>query len=94
MTKRLEEEYARYIAEHKGGAPGDTVTLNVKDMAEHFYNLALEDVKAEVKSRIKQAREFAKRARVAKDHTVSYSWDCTAESYNNLIQFIDNQKAK
>ena len=86
MTKRLEEEYARYIAEHKGDAPGDTVTLNVKDVAEHFYNLALEDVKAEVKSRIKQ------RARAAKYHTVSYGWDCTAESYNNLIRFIDNQK--
>ena len=45
MNARLEEEYSRYIAEHKGGAPVDTVTINIKDVAQHFYNLALEDVK-------------------------------------------------
>lgn len=91
MNKRLEQEYARYIAEHKGGAPGDTVTLNVKDVAEHFYNLALEDVKKEVDRRyndnLKAADKFAPNS-----HSRGLFSSAAKEDYD-IIAFIENQDA-
>lgn len=79
MNARLEEEYARYIAEHKGGAPGDTVTINIKDVAQHFYNLALEDVKKEVEKRI---------AKGSSKYDVSEG----AIALDSLLDFLDDQK--
>ena len=50
MTGRVEQEYLRYIEEKKSGAPGNTVTLNIKDVAQHFYDFGLEDGKNMIKS--------------------------------------------
>ena len=90
MTQRLEEEYARYIAKHKGGAPGDTVTLNVKDVAQHFYDLALEDVKKEAnrryKDNIKAADKFAPNS-----HSRGLFSAAAKEDFD-IVSFIDNQK--
>ena len=48
MNERLEQEWKSYC--DKQGT-GTMISVNVKDVAEHFYNLALEDVKKEVETR-------------------------------------------
>ena len=76
MTKRIEEEYARYIAKKKGSEPVYVATLNMKDLARHFYNMALDDVKKEAKRlSIESPFSAAASAKMAE-----------------LVNFIDNQK--
>ena len=79
MTERVEQEYLRYIEEKKSGAPGNTVTLNIKEVAQHFYNLALEDVKKEVEKRI---------AKGSSKYDVSEG----AIALDSLLDFLDDQK--
>ena len=46
MNERLEKEWKSYCAKHGSGI---MISVNVKDVAQHFYNLALEDVRKELK---------------------------------------------
>lgn len=92
MNARLEEEYARYIAEHKGGAPGDTVTLNVKDVAEQFYNLALEDVKKEVNRRYDD--NLAASDKFSSMSSSRALFASAAKEDFDIVSFIDNKKSK
>ena len=49
MNERLEQEWKSYC--DKQGT-GTMISVNVKDVAQHFYNLALEDVRKEVEMKI------------------------------------------
>ena len=90
MTGRVEQEYLRYIEEKKSGAPGNTVTLNIKEVAQHFYDLALEDVKKEANRRyndnLKAADKFAPNS-----HSRGLFSAAAKEDFD-IVSFIDNQK--
>ena len=54
MTERLEQEWKSYC-EKQGN--GTMISVNAKDVAQHFYNLALEDVRKECEKRINEYNE-------------------------------------
>ena len=83
MNNYFEQEYARYMEKHKGR--GSTATINVKDMARHFYGLALEDVKKEI-GRIRTNVYACAKMRPAERQLGA----CMA--LDDIENFIDNQK--
>ena len=87
MNERLKNEIRKYHSEH------DYMAMYIEDVANYFYNLALDDIKKEVENRINDCEEFAKRAMTADDNMISSTWTYTGESYKNLLQFINGQNS-
>ncbi len=92
MTEEFKKAYEEYTHDEDGSLSLPCCIDEYEGFARHFYNLALDEVKKEMNSRVKNAKEFAERARGAKDDFTACTWDYTAESYKSLIQFIDNKK--
>ena len=55
MNERLEKEWKSYCAKQGSGT---MISVNVKDVAQHFYNLALSDVDKHVESLTTNAHEM------------------------------------
>ena len=79
MTERLEQEWKSYC-EKQGN--GTMISVNVKDVAQHFYNLALGDVKKEVEDIVDEVKAL----RIDSNFVEGELAVC-----DNILQFIDQQ---
>ena len=78
MNARLEQAWKDYCSNHGSGT---MISVNVKDVAQHFYNLALKDVKKECYEKYKEYEKL--------NYPINNTICARLGTYGGIIGFID-----
>ena len=96
MNDKVEVEIAKYLNRNMLNRiqNDDTIegftTIEAGDLAQHFYNLALEDVKKEVIRRRDDFDRVARKCQPKSDSAFTFCVASNEDSY--ILDLIDNQK--